>query len=161
MAIVDEHVRAENRGDLEAVMATFGTQARYDDEPWGDHRSGHAEVRGYYAQLLTALPDLRIDVRHRHVSEDAIVLEVEISGTQRGAWRGLPATGRLVRFPLCGVFTFDEENRLAGERIYYDRAAILRQLGVFHEPATMVGRVLTVLTHPLTIVRAYVRSGRS
>jgi hypothetical protein len=66
-----------------------------------------------------------------------------------------------VRFPLCGVFTFDEENRLAGERIYYDRAAILRQLGVFHEPATMVGRVLTVLTHPLTIVRAYVRSGRS
>jgi hypothetical protein len=34
-------------------------------------------------------------------------------------WRGLPPTGRPVRFPLCGIFTFDEENRLAGEKILF------------------------------------------
>jgi steroid delta-isomerase-like uncharacterized protein len=156
-AIVDEHVRAENRRDLDAVMATFGRSARYDDQPWGDHRVGHDAVRTYYAQLLGALPDLAIDILHRHVSADAIVLEVEIRGTHLGAWRGLPATGRPVRFPLCGVFTFDDANRLAGERIYYDRAAVLGQLGVFREPTTVVGRVLTAAMHPLTIARAYAR----
>jgi hypothetical protein len=39
-----------------------------------------------------------------------------------------------VQFPLCGIYTFDDEDRLAGEKIYYDRATVLRQLGVFHEP---------------------------
>lgn len=161
VAIVDAHVRAENRRDLEAVMATFGRAARYDDEPWGDHRVGLDEVRAYYTQLIQALPDLAIDIRHRHVSDDAIVLEVDVSGTHGGSWRGLPATGRPVRFPLCGVFTFDEENRLAGERIYYDRAAVLAQLRVFREPATVAGRIQTAVLHPLTIVRAYARTRRA
>ncbi|HME30591.1 MAG TPA: hypothetical protein VKE53_12110 [Pseudolabrys sp.] len=37
---------------------------------------------------------------------------------------------RHIQFPLCGIYTFYEENRLAGEKIHYNRA----QLGVFHEP---------------------------
>ena len=44
-AIVDEHIRCENRHDLDGVMATFGTEARYDDEPWDDHRTGRDGVR--------------------------------------------------------------------------------------------------------------------
>jgi len=106
---------------------------------------------------MRALPDLAIDIVDRHVSSDAIVLEVVISGTHGGAWRGLPATGRRLSFPLCGVFTFDADDRLAGERIYYDRATVLRQLGVFREPSSNLGRVLTALTHPVTIARAFLR----
>lgn len=160
VAVVDEHLAAENCRDLDGVMATFGSQATYEDQPWGDHRSGREQVREYYRQLLAALPDLVIDVRRRHVCDDAVVLEVEIRGTHLGAWRGLPATGRAVRFALCGVFTFDEHNRLAGERIYYDRALILRQLGVFRDPSTLAGRMAIALLHPLTLIRAATRSRR-
>ena len=93
------------------------------------------------------------------VSVDArVILEVVIRGTHSGAWRGLPATGRRLEFPLCGVYTFDADDRLAGERIYYDRATVLRQLGVFHEPSSGLGRVMTALTHPVTIAGAYFRS---
>jgi steroid delta-isomerase-like uncharacterized protein len=155
LAVVEQHVRSENLHDLEAVMATFGPEARYDDEPWGDHREGLGGVRSYYSELMRALPDLVVDVARRHVSSDAVVLEVAIRGTHLGGWRGLPATGRRLDFPLCGVYTFDAEGRLAGERIYYDRATVLRQLGVFREPASAFGRVMTALTHPLTIARAY------
>jgi len=70
---------------------------------------------------------------------------------------GLPATGRRVELPLCGIYTFDADDRLAGERIYYDRGTVLRQLGVFHEPVSGVGRICTLATHPLTIARAYAR----
>jgi len=155
MALVDEHVRCENRHDLEAVMATFGADARFDDEPWGDHRTDRAGVRSYYTDLLRALPDLVIEVIHRHAARDSIVLEVVIGGTHRGAWRGLPATGRRVRVPLCGVYTFDTTDRLAGERIYYDRAAVLQQLGFFHEPLNGWGRLITALSHPISMARAY------
>ena len=80
-----------------------------------------------------------------------------IRGTHLGEWRGLPATGRRVKFPLCGVYTFDADDRLAGEKICYDPGTVLRQLGVFHEPESGLGRVAILATHPATIVRALVR----
>ena len=157
LAIVDEHIRLENAHDLEGVLKTFGVSARYDDEAWEEHYQGISGVRTFYSQLMVALPDLIIDVQTTHVTDDAIVVEVIIRGTHLGAWRGLPATRRRVEVPLCGIYTFDADDRLAGEKIYYDRATVLRQLGVFHEPETLVGRVVTLATHPVTVARALVR----
>lgn len=154
IALVEEHVCLENRHDLDGIMGTFGASARYDEEPWDDHHIGCDAVREYYDGLLHAMPDLAIEVRRRHVAEDAVLLEVMISGHHLGAWRGLPPTGHPVRFPLCGIFTFDGEDRLAGEKIYYDRATVLRQLGVFHEPDGMIGRIEAVVMHPLTMAQA-------
>jgi steroid delta-isomerase-like uncharacterized protein len=154
MALVEEHVRLENAHDLEGVIATFGDAARYDDEPWRAHYEGRDQVHQFYAQLMTALPDLSIEIVRRHVAAETIVLEVIIRGTHLGAWRGLPATGRRLDIPLCGIYTFSSDDRLAGERIYYDRATVLRQLGVFHEPQTAMGDIGILLMHPLTILKA-------
>jgi len=157
IALVEQHVRLENAHDLDGVLGTFGGAAHYDDEAWGEHYEGASGVREFYSQLMKALPDLQIEVVRRHATEEAIVLEVMIRGTQLGPWRGLPATGRRVEIPLCGVYTFDEQDRLAGERIYYDRASVLRQLGVFHEPQRILGRLTTLVTHPVTILSAVAR----
>jgi steroid delta-isomerase-like uncharacterized protein len=137
--------------------APSAISARYDDEPWGEHYEGRNGVRLFYEQLMKALPDLEIEVRRQHVTDDAILVEVTIRGTHLGWWRGLPQTGRRVEFPLCGVYTFDAEDRLAGERIYYDRGTVLRQLGVFHEPQSVLGQISILVTHPTTIVHAFAR----
>src|SRR5437867_3409643 len=76
MAIVDEHIRCENRHDLDGVLATFGIDAKYYDEPWGDHRTGRDGVRSYYTEFLRALPDLDIEVKQRHVAAESVVVEV-------------------------------------------------------------------------------------
>jgi steroid delta-isomerase-like uncharacterized protein len=157
LELVGEHIRLENQHDLDGIMGTFGATARYDDEPLDAHYSGRDEVRSYYENLLQALPGLHLDVRHRHASNTAIVLEVIIRGRHLGPWRGLPATGCQIEIPLCGIFTFDEEDRLAGERIYYDRATLFRQLGLFHEPDSAAGRIGTMLMHPLTMARVATR----
>jgi steroid delta-isomerase-like uncharacterized protein len=157
IAAVERHIRLENQHDLEGVVSTFGDTARYDDEPWNEHYEGHRGVRQFYEQLMTALPDLEIEVRRQYVAFDAILVEVIIRGTHLGGWKGLPATGRRLEVPLCGIYTFDADDRLAGERIYYDRGTVLRQLGVFHEPVTALGRVCTLASHPLTIAGAYAR----
>ena len=150
----------ENSHNLDGVLDTFGPDARYDDEPWDDHRVGRDQVHLYYEQMLAAAPDLQIEVRRQYATDDAVVLEVTVSGTQKGAWRGLPATGKSFSFPLCGFFTFDRENKLLGERIYYDRATVLRQLGVFREPTSLLGRLSTAINHPLTVARAFARGMR-
>jgi steroid delta-isomerase-like uncharacterized protein len=157
VATVERHIRLENEHDLEGVLGTFGEGARYDDEPWGEHYSGRDGVRRFYDELMKALPDLEIEVQRRHVAEEAIIVEVTIRGTHLGGWRGLPATGRRLEFPLCGVYTFDADDRLAGEKIYYDRGTVLRQLGVFREPPSLLGQIGILATHPVTIVRALAR----
>ena len=157
LALVEQHIRLENQHDLAGVLGTFGENARYDDEAWGEHYEGSAGVRAFYEQLMTALPDLEIAVEHQHLTDDAILVEVTIRGTHLGEWRGLPATGRKIEIPLCGVYTFDENDRLAGEKIYYDRATVLRQMGIFHEPQTALGMLSIFVTHPITILRAFAR----
>jgi steroid delta-isomerase-like uncharacterized protein len=157
LKIVDEHIARENQHDLEGILRTFGPTARYDDEPWDGHYIGHDGVRTYYDGLLKAMPDLRIEVQQRYASQNAVIVEVIISGHHLGAWRGLPPTGRPVRFPLCGIFVFDNEDRLAGEKIYYDRATVLRQLGIFLEPDHGLGRIATIITHPITMARTILR----
>jgi steroid delta-isomerase-like uncharacterized protein len=158
IAIVERHVELENAHDLEGVLGTFGNAAHYDDKAWGDHYIGRDGVRAFYEQLMTALPDLEIKVLKRHVGEENIVLEVLICGTHMGIWRGLPGTGHRVEVPLCGVYDFDENDRLAGERIYYDRATVLTQLGVLHDPQSVWGRIGTLIAHPITIACALARN---
>ena len=157
IAIVEDHIRLENAHDLDGVLSTFGDTAQYDDEPWSEHHRGKDGVRSFYSSLMKALPDLEILITHRYITDEAIILEVLIRGAQLGAWRGLPPTGRRVEIPLCGVYTFDENDRLAGERIYYDRGTVLRQLGVFHEPESLLGQLSILVTHPVTIARAVTR----
>ena len=157
LALVEEHVRRENAHDLPGIMATFGPHAWYDDEPWSEHHEGRNAVRDYYENLLVSLPDLHIDITRCLAAEDGVAIEVRISGTHLGSWRGLPPTGRRVAFPLCGFYTFDEEGQLAGERIYYDRGSVLQQVGLYHDPQTLLGRLEVLLAHPVTLVRAYAR----
>jgi hypothetical protein len=112
---------------------------------------------------MTAAPDLKIEVQRQHVTDETVILEVIISGVQTGPWRGLPATGRFFSFPLCGIYTFDAQDHILGEKIYYDRAAVLKQLGVFRDPSSIQGRLAIALNHPWTIARAFARKwfGRS
>src|SRR5438445_3561297 len=67
VALVQEHVRLENEHHLEGVLSTFGENAQYQDEAWGDRYTGHDGVRLYYEQLMAALPDLEIRILQEHV----------------------------------------------------------------------------------------------
>lgn len=161
LAQVEEHLRLENAHDLDGLMGTFGPSGFYDDEPWAEHHQGIDSVRAYYSDLLRAAPDFHIEVTRRHATDEAVVLEVRLSGTHQGKWRGMPATGRRFDFPLCAVFSFDDQDRLAGERIYYDRATVLRQIGVMSEPTSVRGQIGALLLHPINVFCALVGIRRS
>jgi hypothetical protein len=52
-----------------------------------------------------------------------------------------------------------EGNQLAGEKVYYDRATVLAQLGVFHDPQSVRGRINTVLMDAFRHLIAIRRDG--
>jgi steroid delta-isomerase-like uncharacterized protein len=155
--LVEEHVQAEVDHDLEAIMRTWGDAPWFDDVAWDEQSYGRDEIRSHYDELLRAFPDLGIEVKERRVTEDAVILEVIVSGTHLGAWRDLPALGRRMESRVCAIYTFDENGMLELERTYYDKAEVLEQLGIFHDPRTTTGKVLAAITPPFTILRGYLR----
>jgi len=80
-----------------------------------------------------------------------------VSGTHLGDWRDLPALGREMASRVCAIYTFDERGMLALERTNYDKAEVLEQLGIFHDPRTLQGKVMAVVTPPFTILHGVLR----
>ncbi len=154
-AIVIEHMESENRHEFDVALATFD-HPRYELIPTGDVYDGPREVAAYYEETRAAFPDQRNEPIALHHADDAVVLEAMLYGTHLGPYRGLPPTGRSFELRFCAVFDFDED-RLICERVYFDAATVLRQLGIAHDPLSLRGRVATVLNHPVTVGRALVR----
>ncbi len=155
-AIVVEHMESENRHEFDATIATFD-HPRYELIGTGEVHDGEAEVAAYFEETRTAFPDQRNELIAMHHSEDSVIVEAMLYGTHLGPFRGLPPTGREFGMQFCALFLF-EADRLVCERVYFDTATILRQLGIAHDPLSLRGRVATVFNHPLTVGQAVARN---
>jgi steroid delta-isomerase-like uncharacterized protein len=124
-AIVNQHADAENRHDIEATIATFH-HPRYEMN--GDPSDGEEAVRELLQGLMHGLPDLHADIGRLRHTDDAVLIEGLITGTHDGEWQGIPATGRHIEFPVVAIFEF-EQDRLVCEKVFYDSATILAQIG--------------------------------
>jgi steroid delta-isomerase-like uncharacterized protein len=153
-ALVREHMESENVHDFATTLQTFA-HPRYEIIATGDVYDGGTAVAGYFEETRRAFPDQRNEPIALHHSDDAVVAEFWLKGTHRGPLRGLPPTGREFSCRCAALFLF-EEDRLVCERVYFDSATILRQLGVAHDPLSVGGRLATLATHPVTIGRALI-----
>ena len=153
--IVREHMESENRHEFDRTMETFH-HPRYELIATGDVFDGHAEVDSYFEETRTAFPDQRNELIALRDADGAVLVEAMLYGTHNGPFRGLPPTGREFEMRFLAIFVF-EEDRLICERVYFDQATVLRQLGIAHDPLSVSGKVATVLNHPLTVGRAVLR----
>lgn len=157
LKLIEEHVQAEIDNDMDRIMATWGKSPWFDDVGWEETWNGREGILKHYQELLGAFPDMDIKETARHVTDEAVILEVVVTGTHTGQWRELPPLGRKMRSRVCALYTFDEEGLLELERTYYDKAIILEQLGMFQDPRRPLGRLMAVITPPFSIVKALVR----
>ena len=127
-AVVREHMESENRHDFDATIATFA-HPRYEIIPTGDVYDGEPAVRGYFATSRAAFPDQRNELRAMHHTDDVVIVEFDLLGTHLGPLRGIPPTGKAFRCPMTAFFVFDGD-RIVCERVYFDSATILRQIGL-------------------------------
>jgi steroid delta-isomerase-like uncharacterized protein len=125
-AIVNQHADAENRHDVEATIATFH-QPRYEVN--GVPSDGAEAVRDLLQGMMDGLPDLRAELGKMRHADDAVLVEGLITGTHDGEWAGIPPTGRRVEIPIVAIFEFDGD-RLLCEKVYFDMATVLTQMGV-------------------------------
>jgi len=127
-AVVREHMEAENRLDFDAAIATFD-HPRYELIGTGQVFEGPDEVMRYYRGSRSAFPDQRNEIHAVRHADDAVIVEFDLLGTHQGAFAGHEPTGREFRCRMVAIFEFAGD-RITCERIYFDQATILRQLGI-------------------------------
>jgi steroid delta-isomerase-like uncharacterized protein len=131
-ALVREHMESENRHEFDVTMSTFD-HPRYEIVPTGDVYDGEEEVARYFAETRAAFPDQRNETIALHHADDAVIVEFWLRGTHEGELRGIPPTGKSFEVRTVALFLFEGE-RLVCERVYFDTATILAQLGVAGAP---------------------------
>ena len=128
-ALVREHMESENRHEFDVTMGTFH-HPRYEIVPTGEVHDGEEAVARYFAESRAAFPDQRNETIAIHHADDAVVVEFWLRGTHEGELRGIPPTGKAFEVRTLALFLFEEGDRLVCERVYFDTATLLAQLGL-------------------------------
>ncbi|MBV8860446.1 MAG: ester cyclase [Mycobacterium sp.] len=127
-ATVVEHMNTEVTKEFDRTLATFDGHPHYEIMATGQVFDGEHEVMVYYKTTRTAFPDQRHDNVRYHFSDDAVITEFDLLGTNLGEFYGLPPTGKAFSVPVIAVFFF-EGDRIVNERIYFDSASLVSQIG--------------------------------
>jgi steroid delta-isomerase-like uncharacterized protein len=154
-AICFQHMTDENAHAFDRAIAAFA-HASYEIVPTGELYDGADRVHQLMLENETAFPDFHYHIERTHYADEAVVVEGRFTGTHEGLWRGLPATGRTVDFPMLVIFRFEGDGML-GERIFFDLLTVLEQLGVARDPNSIGGKIGIAVGHPLTLGRALLR----
>jgi steroid delta-isomerase-like uncharacterized protein len=117
-----------NAGDVDG----FGRQV-------ADDFIEHAEVPGipptkagviqYFHLLITAFPDFRMVVEDVFSSGDRAVARLRVTGTHKGPFMGMPATGKPVDVSLIDITRFGDDGLAREHWGVADQLALMQQLG--------------------------------
>jgi len=122
-----EHARAENRRELERLIATLHDDCEYEVVPLGQRWRGKDEVREFYRGLWRGIPDVKLTLLNRIDAEDCIVEESEVFGRMDGPLFGIEPSGRELRYRVV-IFFPVRDGLFTGERVYFDVAEFARQV---------------------------------
>ena len=124
--------------DVEATLATMTDDASVDHIPV--HTGGHGKdaLRAYYRDVfIPSWPDdLQQTPINRVIGDGQVVDEIRTRFThdRRMDWflPGVPPTNKVVDIDIIVVVQF-RDGKIACERIYWDQATVLRQVGLLEE----------------------------
>ena len=132
----DRHTAAEFQSrSIDATMATMTSEPFVNHVPVMTGGVGGDDVRRFYSTRFIPRqpPDSEVVPVFRTVGENRVVDELvhKFTHTVEMPWilPGIPPTGRRVEIAVIVVVTF-EDGRIAGERIYWDQASVLVQVGL-------------------------------
>jgi steroid delta-isomerase-like uncharacterized protein len=83
----------------------------------------------YFGLLLSAFPDLRMEVEDLIAAGDKTVARVRVSATHKGEFMGVPATGEQVEIQLIDIMRFDEDGLVCEHWGVADMLSLMQQLG--------------------------------
>ena len=88
-----------------------------------------AGVKDFFRMQISAFPDLHFKVEDVFASGAKVVARVTYTGTNKGAFMGMPATGKSVDVQLIDMFLFGDDGLVHEHWGVIDVLAMMQQLG--------------------------------
>ena len=119
------HSIAEDRRDIDGLIATLAPDCVYEFVGTGLRWEGHAGARQFYTELFAAFPDNQFALADIVIGPQGVFESVVLEATHQGPFAGLAPTGRAVRLELAILFPWDPATELfSGEEIFLDRTQL-------------------------------------
>jgi steroid delta-isomerase-like uncharacterized protein len=88
----------------------------------------------FFSGMLITFPDLKVVIHNQVAEGDKVVTHKTFHGTHKGAFMGIPPTGKKVAIELIDIF------RIAGGKLVEhwavaDMMSVMQQLGVLPSPS--------------------------
>ncbi len=122
---------AANHGKLEVLDEVLAEDIVDHDSAPGQ-RPGREGIKGFFADLRRAFPDLHTEVDQIVAADDKVAIRYTIRGTHEGDFMGIAPTGRGINVAATQIARY--ENGKAVERWgNTDQLGLLSQLGAFDD----------------------------
>jgi steroid delta-isomerase-like uncharacterized protein len=154
--VATEIFDALGRHDVDAMLSRVHPDLVDDFVAVGVFR-GVAQVRGFFDELLAAVPDFAIEVIGTVSDDERAVVQWRASGTFTGsAFQGIHATGRRVELRGCDIMQFTQ-GRVKHNTIYYDGLGFARQIGMLPREGSRADKAMAAAFNTRTDVVARLR----
>ena len=119
------HSIAEERRDIDGLIATLAEDCVYEIVPTRQRWEGHDGARRFYEELFAAFPDNAFDLSEIVMGPQGVFEVATLTGTNQGPWAGVPPSGLAVALEVLIYFPWDPiAERFTGERIWFDRGSL-------------------------------------
>lgn len=121
-----------NRGNIEATGQFFWEDV-VEQVPFPGQGPGLEGLKDVLCGMRIGFPDMHWSVEEQIAEGDKVLTRFEWTGTHRGEFLGVPATGRPVK--VWGtVIDRLQDGKIKETRIIMDALGLMMQLGVFPSP---------------------------
>ena len=132
--IARQYIQAAPSRDFDKCRELFHPQYSYTGGD-GQRQEGAEAGIAIADMFTTAFPDVKLEIKHTHVTGDVVIVEFVASGTHTSDLMGIAPTGRKMSMPVCLVLEI-RDGKIYAEREYMDMLTMMQQLGVAPVPAT-------------------------
>jgi steroid delta-isomerase-like uncharacterized protein len=128
VGVLDRRADAWRRLDAETLAADYAEDAVVESPLAGGTTQGRDQIRQVFQTYFVAFPDLGMDVEEVLVDDQRAAVMATFTGTDRGGFMGMPATGRRVTIPVVFLYEF-RDGKIVRDRRVYDFTGMLVQVG--------------------------------
>ena len=128
LGLLDRRADAWRRLDAETLVADYAEDAVIESPLAGGTTQGRDQIRQVFQTYFVAFPDLGMNVEEVLIDDQRAAVMATFTGTDRGGFMGMPATGRHVTIPVVFLYEF-EDGKIVRDRRVYDFTGMLVQVG--------------------------------
>ena len=113
------HSIAEDARSIDGLLATLTPDCVYELVQTGHRWEGHEGAARFYAELLTAFPDIVFSLTDIVIGPQGVCEEANVTATQQAPWLGEGPVAGPLEWQVLIWFPWDPEQRLfRGEKVY-------------------------------------------